>query len=94
MPLIGIIIGGHDFSNLTLTIKDANVYYGAFIQNVIDFLIIAFCVFMFVKFINKLTIKKEEKKKEEKPKKDPQIELLEEIRDLLKENKKTTKKTK
>ena len=45
MPLIGIIIGGLDFTKLSITIKDANIMYGAFIQNVIDFLIIAFCVF-------------------------------------------------
>ena len=60
-------------------------------MNIIDFLIIAFCVFMFVKFINKISHKKEEVKKETKPKKDDQIILLEEIRDLLKETKKNTK---
>lgn len=92
MPLIGVIIGGLDFTSLSIKIKDANIMYGSFIQNIIDFLIIAFCVFMFVKFINKITIKKEEPKKVEKPKKDDQIILLEEIRDLLKDNKKTTKK--
>ena len=94
MPLIGVIIGGLDFTNLSITIKDATIMYGSFIQNIIDFLIIAFCVFMFVKFINKISRKKEEPKKEEKPKKDDQIILLEEIRDLLKENKKTIKTTK
>lgn len=93
MPLIGIIIGGLNFSSLSLKIKDASIMYGAFIQNVIDFLIIAFCIFMFVKLINKLS-HKETKKKEEKPKKDEQTILLEEIRDLLKEQKKTTKKSK
>lgn len=94
MPLIGVLIGGLDFTNLSITIKDAKIMYGSFIQNILDFLIIAFCVFMFVKFINKISRKKEESKKEEKTKKDDQIILLEEIRDLLKDSKKTTKKTK
>jgi len=94
MPLIGIIIGGLDFTKLSITIKDANIMYGAFIQNVIDFLIIAFCVFMFVKFINNLSRKKEEPKKAETPKKSDEVILLEDIRDLLKESKKTTKTTK
>ena len=94
MPLIGVLIGGLDFTNLSITIKDAKIMYGSFIQNILDFLIIAFCVFMFVKFINKISHKKEEPKKEEKPKKDDQIILLEEIRDLLKDSKKPTKKTK
>lgn len=85
MPAIGVIIGGVDFTNLTLKFKDATIYYGNFIQNVIDFLIVAFCIFMFVKAINLLTSKarKKEEKKEEKIKSDEVI-LLEEIRDLLK----------
>lgn len=91
MPLIGVIIGGLDFSTLSIKIKDATIMYGSFIQNIIDFLIIAFCVFMFVKIINRFS-KKTEKKKDELPKKDPQLEILEEIRDLLKEEKKKTKK--
>ncbi len=94
MPIVGILIGGHDFSNLSIKFRDASIMYGSFIQNVLDFLIIAICVFIFVKIVNKIT-RKEEKKKEEEttPKKDDQIVLLEEIRDLLKE-KKTTKKAK
>ena len=95
MPIIGVIIGGLDFSNLTIKVKDATIAYGVFIQNVIDFLIVAACIFMFVKFINHLSKigkkpepKKEEEKVEEKPKKDEQTILLEEIRDLLKNNKK------
>jgi large conductance mechanosensitive channel len=83
MPLLGIIIGGLDFSGLTLTVGDAKIAYGTFIQNVIDFLIVAVCIFILVKFISKFT-KKEEPKKEEAPKKDEQVVLLEEIRDLLK----------
>ena len=87
MPLIGILIGGVDFKNLTLTIGDAKITYGNFIQNVIDFLIIAACIFFIVKVINKIIkpLKKEEKKEE--PKKPDDIVLLEEIRDLLKKKK-------
>ena len=87
MPLIGILIGGVDFKNLTLTIGDAKITYGNFIQNVIDFLIIAACIFVIIKVINKIIkpLKKEEKKEE--PKKPDYIVLLEEIRDLLKKKK-------
>ncbi len=87
MPLIGIIIGGIDFSNLTLTFKNATISYGLFIQNIIDFIIIAFCIFLFVRFFNRLTsLKKEEKPAVTKVKSDDVV-LLEEIRDLLKDNK-------
>jgi len=89
MPIIGVILGGIDFTSLTLRFKDATIYYGNFIQNVIDFLIVAFCIFMFVKIINTLaekTKKKEEKK--EAAKKSDEIVLLEEIRDLLKKKNK------
>ena len=71
MPLIGVIIGGIDFSNLSIKIGEASVTYGNFIQNVIDFLIISICIFFIVKIMKKFT------KKEEPP--------AEEIRDLLKE---------
>ena len=86
MPLIGIIIGGIDFTNLSFKIKDATVSYGVFIQNVLDFLIVAVCIFIFVKLINKLNRKKEEPKEKvkEEPKKIYEVLLLEEIRDLLK----------
>ncbi len=88
MPLIGIVIGGLNFSGLSLKIGEATINYGAFIQNVIDFLIVSLCVFIFIKMISKLT-KKEEKKEEVVEKKDEQVVLLEEIRDLLKQNKKS-----
>lgn len=100
MPMIGILIGGVDFSNLVLKIGNAKVSYGLFIQNVIDFLIIAFCVFMFVQVINKLSsfTKKEEKNqiKEEKKiesKEDVQLTILKEIRDELKKQNQRPKKT-
>jgi large conductance mechanosensitive channel len=52
-PAIGIVMGGIDFTGLNLTIKDSIISYGNFIQNIIDFLIQAFCIFIFVKLINK-----------------------------------------
>ena len=85
MPLIGMLLGGIDFTGLTLKINQVEIHYGNFIQNVIDFLIVAFCIFLFVKITNKL-MHKEEQKKEETPKKSEEVILLEEIRDLLKTN--------
>ena len=77
-----------DFNSYTLTIGNLNLRYGAFLTDIINFIIMAFIVFLIVKIMNRLFMKKEEQKQEEikvevKPK---DIELLEEIRDLLKEN--------
>lgn len=88
MPLLGIILGGLDFSKLSIKIGDASIMYGSFIQSVVDFFIIAVCIFVMVKVISKIRDKADKKlgiehKKEEK-KRDEQIILLEEIRDLLK----------
>lgn len=88
MPIVGVIIGGHDFSNLSITVGSAVIKYGSFIQNVIDFLIVAFCVFIFVKLINRFFIKEKVEEKKEEPKKSDEVLLLEEIRDLLKKNNK------
>lgn len=85
MPLVGIVIGGVDFSGLSAKIGNATITYGNFIQNVIDFLIIALCIFIFIKIISKFNRKQEAV---EEAKKDEQVELLEEIRDLLKEKNK------
>lgn len=93
MPLVGIIIGGVDFTNLTLKLGDAKIEYGIFIQNVVDFLIVSFCIFIVIKAFNKIT-HKEEKKEETKPKKSDEVILLEEIRDLMKKEKKKTTKSK
>ncbi|WP_028898155.1 large-conductance mechanosensitive channel protein MscL [Prevotella sp. HUN102] len=83
MPLVGMATGGIDFKELSATIGDAKIAYGLFIQNVIDFLIIAFCIFLMIKGMNSLS-----KKKEEEPAApaEPSNEekLLGEIRDLLK----------
>ena len=85
MPIIGVIIGGIDFSNLSIKVGSATIKYGSFVQNVIDFLIIAICIFFIVKILSKFN-KKEDKNNESK--KDEQVILLEEIRDLLKDKKK------
>ncbi len=88
MPLIGMIIGGHDFSSLSATVGTATIQYGLFIQNIIDFLIVAFCIFLIVKGINKLSnLKKKEEVAAEAPAKKEEVVLLEEIRDLLKKQK-------
>jgi large conductance mechanosensitive channel len=90
MPPIGILLGGVDFSNLSIILKEAvgkapavTLNYGKFIQTVIDFLIISFCIFIMVKGINTL-----KRKEEEAPAEPPKNEvLLAEIRDLLKTKK-------
>ncbi len=60
-PLIGLIIGGIDFSALSITIGSASIAYGSFIQAVINFLLVALSLFLIVKGINKFHVKKEEK---------------------------------
>ncbi len=83
MPLVGVIIGGIHFEGIKVTVGNASIMVGSFIQNIVDFLIVALTIFIVVKIFNKLSKKKEEKKEE--PKKPDDIKLLEEIRDLLKD---------
>lgn len=94
-PILGIFLGGIDFSGLSITIKNANINYGLFLQSIIDFLIIAFCIFIMIKIMNKMISigKKEEEEKSTPIKKSEDVLLLEEIRDLLKKQT-STKKTK
>ena len=91
MPLVGVLIGGFDFNGLVAHIevwgREVTLKYGIFIQNTVDFLITAFCIFVVIKAINSFTAKKEEKKEEAKPAKSDEVVLLEEIRDLLKKQK-------
>ncbi|PID60553.1 MAG: large conductance mechanosensitive channel protein MscL [Gammaproteobacteria bacterium] len=83
MPIIGIFLGGVDFSGLAITVGDANIGYGMFIQALINFLIIAFVIFIIVKMINNMK-KRFEKEQVEEPAEDPaDIALLKEIRDQL-----------
>ena len=90
MPLVGKITGGTDFTKLVAKLGDGDdaavLNYGTFIQNVVDFLIIAFSIFVVIKLINKVTRKKAE---EPAPEPEPSNEekLLGEIRDLLKKDK-------
>ncbi len=90
MPLVGLLIGGIDFTGLNFSMNLSgkavvSIKYGNFIQAAVNFLIISFSIFLFIKLINKF------KKKEEEVKEEPKISneeiLLTEIRDLLKENK-------
>jgi large conductance mechanosensitive channel len=82
MPLIGIFIGGINYEDLVIEVGDAQVTYGKFVQNVIDFIVIAFVIFLMVKMINHLRRKSEKEPPAAPPPR--QEQLLEEIRDLLK----------
>lgn len=91
MPPLGLLIGGVDFSDLSIVLKQATetteavtLQWGAFVQTSINFFIIAFAVFLMVKFMNRLQAK-EEAKPEAPPKPSKEELLLTEIRDLLKE---------
>lgn len=95
MPCIGALIGGFDFTNLKLVLSKAvmdgeeivkpavTLNYGTFINEIVNFLIIAFCIFLIIKGINKMHKKKEEAPAAPAPKPEDVV-LLEEIRDLLK----------
>lgn len=81
-PLIGVLMGGLDFTGLSVKVGEATIGYGAFIQAVINFLLISFVIFCVIRSFNKLA-----KKKEEEPAAPPapaeDVVLLREIRDLL-----------
>lgn len=84
MPIIGVITGGVNFSSLSITVGDATITYGKFIQASFIFVIVAFALFMVVKAMNAVK-KKEDDKPAEPPKLSKEEELLTEIRDLLKQ---------
>lgn len=96
MPPIGWLIGGVNFSDLKFelptvkigdeTMQAATINYGNFLQTCLDFFIVAFCIFLLIKLVNKFAKKKEEEPKPE-PKPTAEEKLLTEIRDLLKERK-------
>lgn len=86
MPIVGVLIGGLYFTSLQIQVGTATVKYGNFIQNVVDFLIVAACIFSMLKVLATFKLNKEEEVAEEEPEKDESVLLLEEIRDLLKEN--------
>lgn len=97
MPLIGILMGGVNFSELKIVLSAAvmegadvvkpevAILYGSFIQTVIDFLIIAFAIFMVIKAMNRMKKKEEEIVEETAPAGPSETDLLTEIRDLLKQ---------
>jgi len=87
MPIIGVLIGGVDFTTLSVTVGDAVIAYGNFIQAIINFLIVAFVIFMIVRSINKAQAKLSgpaEEVVEAAPEPTEEEKLLAEIRDLLK----------
>ena len=94
MPLIGMLIGGVDLGKLNIVLKPATdtaeavtLGIGTFLTTIIDFVLVAFVIFLMIKTINRLRRKKEEEPEPEKPKDPTTEELLAEIRDLLKEQK-------
>lgn len=89
MPPIGIILGNIDLKGLKIPLRNGATWnYGIFLQNVVDFLIVAFSIFMMIKLMNKLN-RKEDEKKEEKPTEPSNQEiLLAEIRDELRKRNK------
>lgn len=91
MPLIGIILGGNRIDNLSILLKntgnpetDVVLRYGAFLQNIIDFLIIAFAIFILIKTINKMKRQKTVEETEVEPVISEEVLLLREIRDHIK----------
>ncbi len=88
MPLVGLLLGGYNFSKLKIVILDAEITYGIFIQNVVDFLIVSFAIFMALRLLMKFKRKEEPVAEvEAAPVIDTKEELLKEIRDLLKDGK-------
>ena len=94
MPLIGMLIGGVDLGKLNIVLKPATdtaeavtLGIGTFLTTIIDFVLVAFVIFLMIKTINRFRRKKEEEPEPEEPKGPTTEELLAEIRDLLKEQK-------
>lgn len=85
MPLLGVLMGGVDFTAKSVMVGDAEVTYGVFIQSIVEFVIIALAVFVAVKMMNRLQRKKEKKEEDEAPAPEPseEVKLLTEIRDYL-----------
>ncbi|MFT5036761.1 MAG: large conductance mechanosensitive channel [Candidatus Azotimanducaceae bacterium] len=82
MPFIGILLGGLDFSSLYINVGNATITYGVFIQSLVDFVVIAFVIFLAIKAMNKM--KKPEEPKDEAPAEpSEEVKLLREIRDGL-----------
>lgn len=85
-PLIGLLMGGIDFSELSYTVGDAVMTYGVFIQSVVDFVIVAFVIFLVIKAINKaqgVVVEKAEAEEDAPAEPSEEVQLLREIRDSL-----------
>ena len=82
MPVIGVMVGGIHYESLVIQVGQAKIMYGKFIENVVDFVIIALVIFLMVKAINHLRRKSEQEPPAAPPPRE--VQLLEEIRDLLK----------
>lgn len=85
MPLIGVLLGGLDFASLSITVGEAEVLYGNFIQAIVNFIIIALVIFLVVRSYNQLRAKQEAEPPAQPAKPPADIRLLTEIRDLLKD---------
>ena len=83
MPAVGILVGGVHYEEMVWQVGDAKITYGKFIQNIVDFVIIALAIFFAIKLINHFRRKEEDKPPAAPPPR--QEKLLEEIRDLLKQ---------
>lgn len=83
MPLIGLVLGGIDFTALSIQVNEATVAYGLFIQAIINFLLIALVLFLMVRSINRMQAKQEAEAPAPPPGPSDEVKLLTEIRDLL-----------
>ena len=84
-PIVGVLLNGVNFTGLSYTVGSSEITYGVFLQSVFDFIVISFSIFLFIRLLMKFKRKKEEERVEEEVgEADLQIELLTEIRDLLK----------
>ncbi len=84
MPIFGIILGGMDFTAMSVTVGESVITYGNLIQNIVNFLIISLTMFLVIKVIGKIRSMHEEPKKEEEPKKSDETVVLEQILEQLK----------
>lgn len=82
MPAIGLVLGKLDFSTLAITVGGASIKYGLFIQSIVDFVIVAFCIFLMIQQLQRFK-KKEEVRESAPPAPSTEVVLLTEIRDLL-----------
>lgn len=84
MPLVGVLLGGIDFTSLSVQVGEAEILYGNFIQATVNFLIIALTIFLVVRGYNSLQREQEEEEPAEPPEPSAEEKLLTEIRDILK----------